>query len=142
MTPEQVALVQRSFTDLVERQQSDAMATRFYERLFFLDPDIESLFSTDPAIQRAKFVDELEAIVWAISNLGTLLERTHQLGANHVAYGVATRHYRTVGEALLTALADTLGDAFTPELADAWRVAYNLVAETMMQGADQVDRSR
>jgi hemoglobin-like flavoprotein len=32
-----------------------------------------------------------------------------------------------VGEALLMALADTLGDAFTPELRAAWAEAYALI---------------
>ena len=137
MTPEQIALVQGSYRALAELDQADALAEAFYQRLFAIDPAVEPLFSTDPAVQRAKFVEELGAIVWAISNLDRLLERTHDLGARHVGYGVVSSQYRTVGEALLWALAEAGGDSFTPELAEAWTMAYNLVAETMMHGADE-----
>jgi nitric oxide dioxygenase len=139
VTPEQVTLVQRSFADLADHQAADAMAARFYERLFSLDPDVRRLFSTDPAVQRAKFVDELAAIVAAISNLDRLLDLTHDLGARHVGYGVSARHYRVVGEALLGALGDELGDGFDDDVATAWARAYSLVAETMLHGADQAD---
>ncbi len=140
MTPEQIALVQRSYRELIDHGQTDALAVRFYERLFAGDPAVEALFSTDPVVQRAKFVDELGAIVWAISNLTTLLERTHELGARHVDYGVVSSQYRGVGDALLGALADVEGDGFGPELLEAWTMAYNLVAETMMHGADEAAR--
>ena len=57
------------------------------------------------------------------------------LGARHRAYGVRAAHYRLMGGALLAALADRSGDGWTPELAEAWSLAYNLIAETMMAGA-------
>jgi hemoglobin-like flavoprotein len=40
-----------------------------------------------------------------------------------------------VGHALLAALAVVLGERFDAPTRDAWTVAYNLVAETMMEGA-------
>ena len=35
----------------------------------------------------------------------------------------------------MAALADTLGPACSAELRDTWRLAFDLIAETMMQGA-------
>jgi hemoglobin-like flavoprotein len=40
-----------------------------------------------------------------------------------------------VGAALLDALASVLGDRFDPDTREAWALAYNLVAETMLEGA-------
>ena len=40
-----------------------------------------------------------------------------------------------MGEALLGALAAALGDGWTDEVEEAWRLAYNLTAEAMMTGA-------
>jgi hemoglobin-like flavoprotein len=40
-----------------------------------------------------------------------------------------------MGEALMGALADALGPDWTDEVEEAWRLAYNLTAETMMSGA-------
>lgn len=43
--------------------------------------------------------------------------------------------YQSVGDALLAALAAVLGDTFDAATREAWTLAYNLVAETMLDGA-------
>jgi hemoglobin-like flavoprotein len=73
--------------------------------------------------------------VQAIPSLDELLAHTQALGARHVGYGVRAADYQTVGAALFAALAAVLGDDFDPETQQAWAVAYNLMAETMLDGA-------
>ena len=63
------------------------------------------------------------------------LGHTRGLGARHAGYGVRARDYQTVGTALLDALAAVLGDSFDAPTCQAWTLAYNLVAETMLEGA-------
>jgi hemoglobin-like flavoprotein len=48
---------------------------------------------------------------------------------------VRAAHYRTVEVALLDALAVVLGEKFDAPTREAWADAYNLVAETMLEGA-------
>jgi hemoglobin-like flavoprotein len=74
-------------------------------------------------------------IVRAMPRLGELLGHTRALGARHAGYGVRAADYRTVGDALLAALAAVLGDSFDAPTREAWDIAYNLVAETMLEGA-------
>ena len=50
-------------------------------------------------------------------------------------YGVTLSHYAAVGAALFGALAAALGPAWTPSVEEAWRCAFDLVAEEMMAGA-------
>jgi hemoglobin-like flavoprotein len=133
MTPEQIALVQSSFTSLGSRVPE--MAAQFYRELFERDPALRPLFSTDMAQQEVRFGEKLTEIVQAIPRLDELLGHTRALGARHVGYGVRVADYRTVGHALVAALAAVLGDTFDDATHDAWTVAYNLVAETMMEGA-------
>ena len=133
MTPEQIALVQSSFERLGPLRP--AMAARFYEELFAEHPDLRALFTTDMAEQEVKFAEKLALIVRAMPRLAELLIHTQSLGARHVGYGVRTADYQSVGEALLAALAAVLGDAFDAETREAWTVGYNLVAETMLDGA-------
>jgi len=133
MTPEQIALVQSSFERLGPRQP--VMAARFYTELFGKHPDLRPLFTTDMAEQEVKFAEKLALIVRAMPRLAELLSHTQSLGARHVGYGVRAADYRSVGEALLAALAAVLGDSFDAETREAWTVAYNLVAETMLDGA-------
>ena len=111
------------------------MATRFYQELFARDPALRPLFATDLAEQEARFAAKLAEIVRAIPRLDDLLAHTRALGARHASYGVRAADYRTVGAALLDALAAVLGASFDDQTRLAWALAYNLVAETMLEGA-------
>jgi hemoglobin-like flavoprotein len=133
MTPEQIALVQSSF----ERVGPDLpdLATRFYQELFGQNPSLRPLFTTDLALQKVRFAEKLTEIVRAFPRLPELLGHTRALGARHVGYGVRVADYETVRDALLSALAGILGDSFDTPTREAWMTAYNLVAETMLEGA-------
>ena len=133
MTPEQITLVQSSFDRL--GPQLPTLATRFYQELFARNPALRSLFTTDMAEQKVRFSRKLTEIVFAMPRLAELLTHTRALGARHVGYGVRVADYRTVGDALLAALAAVLGDSFDTPTREAWILAYNLVAETMLEGA-------
>ena len=133
MTPDQIRLVINSIEQL--RPRSDEFARRFYEELFALEPDARELFPEDMAQQRVKLFKELDEIAHAIPTLDAFVERAQQLGSDHVGFGVQRRHYAAFGNVLLSVLAEVLGDEFTPDLAEAWRVAYNLVADSMQRGA-------
>ena len=133
MTPEQITLVQSSFERL--GPQLPAMATRFYQELFARDPALRPLFTTPLAKQEVRFAEKLTEIVRAMPRLDELLIHTRALGARHVGYGVRAVDYRTLGDALLAALAAVLGDSFDVCTREAWALAYNLVAETMLEGA-------
>ena len=133
MTPEQITLVQSSFASLGPKLP--AMAAQFYRELFQRDPALRPLFTTDMAEQQVRFAEKLTEIVRAIPRLEELLGHTRALGARHVGYGVRVADYQTVGEALVAALAAVLGDSFDSQTREAWHIAYNLMAETMLEGA-------
>ena len=133
MTPEQITLVQTSYQRLGLRRPD--MAARFYQELFRRNPALRPLFTTDLAEQQVRFARKLTELVEAIPRLDQLLAHTRALGARHVGYGVRAADYQTVGEALVESLAAVLGDAFDPETRQAWVLAYNLMAETMLDGA-------
>ena len=133
MTPEQITLVQTSFERL--GPQLPARATRFYQELFARDPALEAMFTIPLALQEVKFAEKHTEIVQAMPRLDELLTHTRALGARHVGYGVRTADYQTLGDALLAALAAVLGASFDAATREAWGLAYNLVAETMLEGA-------
>jgi nitric oxide dioxygenase len=136
MTPQQLELVRSSYASLGDG--ATVMAAEFYRRLFAADPSAEALFTTGPDVMAVKFSDELAAIVEAITDFDAFAARVGDLAARHVGYGVQTRHYHSVGEALLGALAVQFGPRWGDELEAAWRRAYNLVAEVMMASAAKV----
>jgi hemoglobin-like flavoprotein len=130
MTPEQLEMVRSSYAMLGD--DAPAMAADFYARLFEADPSARELFVEGPAVMSVKFAAELDAIVEAITSYETFAPRVKDLAVRHLDYGVQTHHYRSVGDALVGALAIHLAQIWTPELEAAWRRAYNLVAEMMM----------
>ena len=136
MTPEQITLVQASFARL--GPDLPTLATRFYQELFGRNPALSTLFTTDLAVQEVRFAEKLAEIVRSMPRLGELLGHTRALGARHAGYGVRAADYRTVGDALLAGLAAVLGDSFDAPTREAWDIAYNLVAETMLEGAAAV----
>jgi hemoglobin-like flavoprotein len=133
MTPEQITAVQSSFERL--GPELPTLATRFYQELFGRDPALRPLFTTDLDLQKVRFAEKLSEIVRAMPRLDELLGHTRALGARHAGYGVRALDYRTVGDALLAALASVLGDSFDAPTREAWAIAYNLMAETMLEGA-------
>lgn len=133
MTPEQVALVQASWAAM--GPQLDAVAMRFYQRLFEADPTVRALFSEDPRVQADILVTEMAMIVNSLPQFQAFTARARDLGARHVRYGVSHRHFDVAGRVLMQTLEEMLGPAFTDELRDAWRMGFDLMAETMMQGA-------
>ena len=46
-------------------------------------------------------------------------------------------HYTPVGAALLWTLQQGLGEAFTPEVKDAWATAYIILSTTMIDAANE-----
>jgi hemoglobin-like flavoprotein len=133
MSPEQIFLVEDSLAAL--RPVFDHVVADFYRRLFETDPSLRALFTNDPAEQRRKLAEELDAIIASIEHHQVFLERTRRLGRRHLGYGVRAEHYATVGDALLGALGAAFDDAWTLQLEEAWRLAYTLTAEAMQGGA-------
>ena len=130
MSPEQILAVRSSWPAIAERR--DTLTVRFYEHLFAIDESAARLFTgVDMAAQRAKLSQTLAVVVHALDDIDRLLPAVAALGKRHTQYGVEDRHFDSVGDALITALAATLGDAFTPALRAAWTDAYALLASVM-----------
>ncbi len=127
-------LVRSSLTALLPKQE--AAAERFYARLFELDPSVRQLFTHDMAEQGKKFMDTLAHMVHGLYLLERVRPAMERLGRDHVAYGAKPEHYPIVRDALMWALAQTLGPTFTPDVQRAWGDAYDLIAAVMLEAAE------
>lgn len=133
MTPQQITLVQQTFAQV--RPIADTAAALFYNRLFMLDPSLRAMFRGDLNKQGQMLMSMIGSAVAGLTNLPRLAPIVRNLGMRHTAYGVTDDHYATVGAALMWTLEQGLGDAFTPEVSDAWAAAYRILSETMKAGA-------
>jgi hemoglobin-like flavoprotein len=133
MSSEHKHLVQESWEKVVPI--ADTAASLFYTRLFELDPELQRLFArTDMHKQGNLLMQTLEVAVKGLDTPEELLPVVEQLGQRHIRYGVKDSHYETVGSALLWTLEQGLGEAFTPEVREAWTETYTLLS-TIMKGA-------
>jgi hemoglobin-like flavoprotein len=133
MTPMQIQLVRASF-QLVE-PIADKAAALFYTRLFTAQPQLRAMFRGDMHAQGAALMRMIAAAVRQLDRPDMLLPVLRSLGVRHAGYGVHAVHYDMVGDALLATLRDGLGDAFTPDVEDAWAAMYALASSTMQEAA-------
>jgi hemoglobin-like flavoprotein len=101
------------------------------------------MFRTPQAEQARKLAHVLTVVVKSLNRPEQILPAVEELGRRHSHYGVQPKHYDTVGAALLWTLQSGLGEAFTPEVHDAWNSAYLFLSYTMQRAAaeDTVDLS-
>jgi len=133
MTSEHIKLVQSSFERVVPISMT--AADLFYGRLFELDPAARALFTGDMQEQKRKLMNMIAVVVKGLSRLDDIVPGIQALGVRHKEYHVTDAQYATVGAALLWTLEQGLGDAFTPEVREAWVEAYALLSATMIQAA-------
>jgi nitric oxide dioxygenase len=115
MNPAQINLVQASFAKVAPI--SEQAAVIFYDRLFEVAPAT------------------LAVVVNGLSNLEAVLPAASALAKRHVSYGAKPEHDPVVGGALLWTLEKGLGDAWTPEVVDAWTAAYGTLSGFMISEA-------
>ncbi|MGZ5428907.1 MAG: globin domain-containing protein [Thermoanaerobaculia bacterium] len=135
MTREQIALVRKSFDRL--RPLPRGAGKDFYETLFALDPSLKPLFSTDVENQGAMFVVALGLALKGLDDNEVADESLRELGRRHVLYGAKDVHFDTFREALLCMFAQRLGPDFTPEMAEAWRAAFDRISAVMKAAAKE-----
>jgi hemoglobin-like flavoprotein len=133
MTPDQVKLVQESFSKVAPI--SDRAAVIFYDRLFEVAPQVKAMFPADLTEQRKKLMTTLAVVVNGLGNLEAVLPAASALAKRHVSYGAKPEHYPVVGGALLWTLEKGFGAAWTTDVAAAWTAAYGTLSGYMISEA-------
>lgn len=130
-----IEVLETSF-QLVENSNQD-FPTAFYANLLDDYPEVKPLFANTRMDEQGNHLfDSLKFVVGNLRN-SELLEKTLKgLGTRHVKYGVLPQHYPLVGNSLLKTLAGLAGDAWTPEVKQAWVDAYTVITTVMLEGAD------
>src|SRR5262249_24192686 len=127
-------LIRESYAQVAPRAGE---ATQFfYAMLFTIAPATRELFAANMEVQRSRFWRALVHIVQNVDKAGELVPFLHQLGRDHRKFGVQPQHYDARGTALLAALKQFAGSAWTPPVERAWRDAYGLIAKTMQEAAE------
>ncbi|MFC8277721.1 globin domain-containing protein [Streptomyces sp. NPDC057271] len=111
---------------------------RFYAGMFAARPELlRDLFNRGNQVNG----DQRRALAGSIAAFaGALLESPDtrpdvmlsRIAHKHASLGVTSEQYKVVHEHLFAAIADVLGDAVTPEVAQAWDEVYWLMANALI----------
>ena len=133
MTSNEIALVQETWKKVLPI--ADTAAELFYNKLFALDASIKPMFKGDMKEQGRKLMTMIGTAVAGLNRLDQIVPAVQDLGRRHAGYGVNDGHYDTVASALLWTLEQGLGDAFSPDVKQAWVTVYTTLAGTMKDAA-------
>jgi NAD(P)H-flavin reductase/hemoglobin-like flavoprotein len=128
-------LLKESWT-LVEEQQ-DKLASYFYARIFMSNPQLRDLFPVQMDVQRARLLGAIVSAVQTVDDPERFDEYLRSLGRDHRKFHTVPDHYDTVGVALMEALRTFAGEQWSVEYDQAWRDAYDVIARTMIRGAEE-----
>lgn len=132
MTFRQIQLVKDSY-QRVSALPAEAVGQLFYGRLFGIAPEVRPLFiRTSVPEQSKKLLATLTYVITRLDQLDSVVADVEALARRHVHYGVQEYHYVLVGQALLWTLEQGLGDAWTPDVKEAWVACYTLLSDTML----------
>ena len=119
----------------VLEQHGTAITTVFYKNLFEAHPELLNIFNhanQAKGRQQAALANTVYAAAVHIDNLEAILPAVVQIANKHVSLGIKPEHYPIVGEYLLKAIKEVLGDAATDDIINAWAEAYGMIADAFI----------
>ncbi|MBJ6362374.1 NO-inducible flavohemoprotein [Paenibacillus sp. GCM10012307] len=129
-----IAIIQ-STVPVLEKHGLD-ITKRFYTLLFSKTPELLNLFNhanQSQGRQQTALANAVYAAAKHIDKLETILPVVKQIAHKHRSLGVRAEHYPIVGQNLLQAIQDVLGDAASEEILQAWGEAYGVIAGVFIE---------
>lgn len=112
-----------------------AITKRFYEMLFTSHPELLNIFNhanQKQGRQQTALANAVYAAALHIDRLEAILPVVKGIAHKHRSLGVKPEHYPIVGQHLLAAIQEVLGNAATPEILGAWGEAYGVIADAFI----------
>ena len=119
----------------------EELARDMYARMFRNNPEVKPYFN--PAHQQSgrqqrALASAVCAYAQYVDNPAALSDAVELIANKHVSLGILPEHYPIVGKNLLASIEETLGDAATPEVIDAWSAAYAQLAQIFIDREDEL----
>jgi nitric oxide dioxygenase len=130
MLSEKTIQVIKSTVPVLEIHGTD-ITKRFYQMLFTDHPELLNIFNhanQKQGRQQTALANAVYAAAQHIDKLEMILPAVKQIAHKHRSLGIKAEHYPIVGNKLLAAIKDVLGDAATEEILTAWGEAYGVIA--------------
>lgn len=118
----------------VLKEHGVLLTTHFYKRMFEYNPELKNVFNMGNQ-QNGKQQTALAMAVLAyaenIEDPSVLFPVVNSIGHKHTSLNIRPEHYLIVGKHLIASIAEVLGEGATPEILEAWTLAYRQLADLM-----------
>ena len=131
LSPKTIEIVKATAAPVAANAQ--AITTRMYEILFSQYPETKVLFENSDPDQHKKLAGAISAYAANIDNLAVLSKAVEKMATIHVLKKIQPEHYPMVGNSILKAIKDVLGDAANSDVLDAWQDAYFFLANILIK---------
>lgn len=134
LTADQIAIIKSTVP--IIREHGTVVTTTFYANMLAAHPELKNYFSLrnqQTGAQQAALANSVLAAAMHIENLGAISAAFEKVCHKHVSLFILPEHYPIVGKYLIGAFEQILGAAFTPEIREAWTIAYGLLADIFVQ---------
>ncbi|KAF4988143.1 hypothetical protein FDECE_15173 [Fusarium decemcellulare] len=139
LTASQVDIVKS--TAPILKVHGETITSTFYKNLMQAYPDLRNVFNLShqhDGAQAKALAGAVLAYATYIDNPQVLLPTIERIAQRHVSLGIAPDQYAIVGEQLIKAIGQVLGDGLTQEVADAWTAAYGQLANIFINRESQL----
>lgn len=125
----------------VLREHGLAITSVFYKNMFDAYPNLKNMFNMGNQAngsQQQSLASAVFAYAANIDNAAALGPVIKRIAHKHAAVGLTADHYPIVGEHLIGAIKQILGEASSQELLDAWGEAYWLLAHQLIEAEKEL----
>jgi nitric oxide dioxygenase len=112
-----------------------AIINRFYQRMLGAHPELKNIFNMrhqERGEQQRALAGAVLAYATHIDDLAVLGPAVARIAHKHASLGIVPEQYPIVGEHLLAAIKEVLGDAATDAIVNAWADAYGQLADILI----------
>ena len=113
--------------------------------MFTNNPEIKAYFNMakqESGEQPKALAMAILAAAQNIDNLTAILPVVKKIGAVHCDRKITAEHYPIIGQNLLTAIKEVLGELATDEIIDAWAKAYGVISKIFIDVEKEIYESR
>jgi nitric oxide dioxygenase len=125
----------------VVKEHGEAITKHFYKRMFKEHPELLNIFNQTHQItghQPKALADAVYGAAANIEDFTQIMPVLERIGEKHRSLQIKPEHYPIVGENLLAAIKEVLGDAATSEIIDAWADAYGVISDVFIRMEDRM----
>jgi len=133
MNPYQKELIKATIPIL--KASGEDLTNYFYARMFKHHPELRNMFNMGNQAngrQKSALANAVLAYAENIENPSVLINVLKGIGTKHRSLNIQPEQYKIVGTHLIASIGEVVGEAATPEILEAWTVAFYQLAQIMI----------